>query len=81
MSAEPPIPEPPSNAGAGIRYLRLPEVLARIGVGSMTIRRWEAKGQFPQRHKLGPKLVGWVEADVNAWCATRGPSYNGGPTL
>lgn len=53
------------------RYLRQPEVLARIGVSWITILRWEKKGLFPKRRKLGPRTVAWVEAEIDEWCANR----------
>ena len=53
------------------RFLRQPEVLERVGVTWITILRWEKQGLFPQRCKLGPRLVGWVEAEVEEWCTQR----------
>ena len=56
---------PFSNA----RYLRQPEVLARVGVSWMTILRWERKGIFPARRRLGPNTVAWLESEIAEWCA------------
>ena len=53
------------------RFLRLPEVLARIGVSWMTILRWEKRGLFPKRHRIGPNTVAWLESDIDNWCAQR----------
>ncbi|MVZ97933.1 AlpA family phage regulatory protein [Sphingorhabdus sp. IMCC26285] len=53
------------------RFLRLPEVLARVGVSYNTISRWEEQGIFPKRRHLGPNSVGWLEHEVNEWCASR----------
>lgn len=53
------------------RYLRQPEVLARVGVSWITILRWEKKGDFPQRRRLGPNSVAWIEAEIEEWCANR----------
>ena len=53
------------------RMLRQPEVLARIGVSWMTLRRWEDAGLFPRRIKLGPNSVAWRECDIDEWCASR----------
>ncbi len=33
------------------------------------MRRREAKGTFPQRVQMGPKMVGWYETDVGEWVA------------
>ena len=53
------------------RYLRQPEVLARIGVSWITILRWERQGTFPKRRRLGLNSVGWIEAEIDQWCAER----------
>lgn len=54
-----------------IRFLRGPEVLARVGVSAITLLRWEQEGLFPQRRKIGKHAVAWVEAEVDEWCANR----------
>ena len=54
-----------------MRYLRLREVLALIGVSSVTIWRWEREGWFPKRRKIGKHAVAWVEAEVDEWCEKR----------
>ena len=53
------------------RFLRLPEILARVGVSSVTIWRWEKAGLFPKRHKIGPRMVGWDEAEFDEWFAKK----------
>jgi len=53
------------------KYLRQPEVLARVGVSWMTLRRWEDKGTFPKRCKLGDRTVAWVESEIDDWCSRR----------
>ena len=57
-----------------MRYLRHNEVLARVGVAAVTLWRWEKMGHFPKRRKLGPRLVGWDEGEIDNWHATRGSS-------
>ena len=52
-------------------YLRQPEVVARVGVSWATIRRWEDKGLFPRRRRLGPNTVAWKESEIEEWCANR----------
>lgn len=54
-----------------MRYLRQPEVLARVGVSWITIYRWEKLGNFPRRRRLGQRTVAWVEAEIDEWCAQR----------
>ena len=47
--------------------LRLPTVKIRTGLSRSTIYLRVAGGQFPKPIKLGPRAVGWVEADVDEW--------------
>lgn len=60
-----------SSAGSSDRFLRQPEVLQRIGVSWVTILRWEKQGLFPRRRKIGPRLVAWLETEVDQWVANR----------
>lgn len=54
------------------RLLRFPEVQIRTGLSESTMRRREAKGTFPPRIQMGPKMVGWYETDIGAWIAAPG---------
>ena len=51
--------------------LRLPAVLALVGVGKTTLYRWANKGMFPQPRALTPtrSTVAWSAAEVHAWIA------------
>ena len=55
------------------RLLRLPEVIARCGLGKTAIyARIRAKPRtFPAPVPLGGGCVAWVEAEVEAWIAAR----------
>lgn len=53
------------------RILRLPQVQVRVGLSVMTIWRRQKDGTFPHRVRLGPNSVGWVEEEIEAWCAQR----------
>lgn len=57
---EPAIASPP-------RLLRLPEVMARVGLRRSAIYQRMSEGRFPKCRTLGPKCSVWVEAEVNAW--------------
>ena len=50
-----------------MRILRKHEVIHRVGLSGMSIWRREKAGRFPQRVKLGPNSVGWVEAEIDAY--------------
>ena len=54
-----------------VRYLRLPEVLARIGVSWITVLRWQKEGRFPMRRRLGPNTIAWREDEIDRWCESR----------
>jgi prophage regulatory protein len=52
------------------KFLRYPELRDRgIGYSPSSLYRLEAKGLFPRRRKLGPRLVGWVESEIEAHTA------------
>lgn len=53
------------------RILRRPEVEACTGLSRSTIYAWMARGEFPQPVALGARLVGWREADIEAWLTAR----------
>lgn len=59
------------NAPPPSRFLRKPEVLARVGVAWITILRWEKQGLFPKRRKIGQRVVAWVESEIDDWCANK----------
>jgi len=56
-----------------IRFLRLSQVVERVGLSPMTLWRRERKTPptFPRRVPLGPNSVGWKEDEIEAWCAER----------
>ena len=60
-----------STAAPGL--LRLPAVLALVGVGKTTLYRWASKGLFPQPRALTPtrSTVAWSAAEVHAWIASK----------
>jgi len=53
------------------RILRLPEVLARVGLKRSTIYQFVADGKFPKPVRLGARSVGWSEQSVEAWIKSR----------
>jgi prophage regulatory protein len=54
-----------------IRFLRLPEVIARVGLRRASIYLHIADGTFPKQISLGPRAVGWLEHEIDAWIAAR----------
>lgn len=53
------------------RILRLPAVIERVGLSRSAIYARMAKGQFPRPLRIGARAVGWLEADIDEWLATR----------
>jgi len=49
------------------KLLRLPEVKATTGLSKSTIYARIAEGTFPKQIPLGPRLVVWVESDIQNW--------------
>jgi prophage regulatory protein len=53
------------------RVLRLPEVLARVGLGRSYIYKLISQGDFPRPIKLGPRASGWLEFEIDCWLEQR----------
>lgn len=51
------------------KLLRLPEVKATTGLSKSTIYARISEGDFPKQISLGPRLVVWVESDIQNWIA------------
>ena len=47
--------------------MRLPQVKASTGLSKSSIYARIAEGTFPKQIPLGPRLVVWVEADIQNW--------------
>ncbi len=51
--------------------LRMRQVKARTGLSRSTIYLRIKAGEFPAQVSLGPRAVGWLEAEVERWIATQ----------
>jgi prophage regulatory protein len=49
------------------KLLRLPQVKSTTGLSKSTIYSRIADGTFPKQVPLGPRLVVWVESDIQNW--------------
>jgi prophage regulatory protein len=62
-----------AEAGAGQtaadRLIRLPEVMARVGLRRTAIYQRMREGRFPRSRSLGSRCTVWVEAEIDAWIA------------
>jgi prophage regulatory protein len=60
-----------SHAGTTApRLIRLPELLARVGLKRSSIYLRMAQGRFPKSRSLGPRCAVWMESEVDDWIAT-----------
>ncbi len=62
---------PEQQMGPPTRFLRMSEVQARTGLSRSTIRRWVKRGLFPRPIRLGERVVGWIEAEIDQWIRER----------
>lgn len=53
------------------RVLRLPSVTGITGMARSTLYKAVKDGSFPAAISLGPRCVGWLESDVQAWLTRR----------
>jgi prophage regulatory protein len=51
------------------KLLRLPQVKQTTGLSKSTIYARIAEGTCPKQIPLGPRLVVWVESDIQNWIA------------
>lgn len=57
------------------RVLRLPSVIALVGLSRSSIYDMMDKGEFPRPVRIGKRAVAWPESTVAEWLASR-PSTN-----
>ena len=53
------------------RILRLPEVCRRVGYRRASIYKFVKANTFPQPVKIGPGAIGFLEAEIDAWIASK----------
>ena len=51
------------------KLLRLPQVKATTGLSKSSIYARISEGAFPKQIPLGPRIVVWVESDIQDWIA------------
>jgi prophage regulatory protein len=61
-----------------IKILRRKEVTARTGMARSTIYDHMRRGDFPSPIKLGAKIVGWLDSEVEAWLCQQVLKSRGG---
>jgi len=50
-----------------MKILRLRQVITLTGFSRSTLYRYIQNQQFPPQVRLGPRIVGWPEDEVNDW--------------
>ncbi len=60
-----------TNKQERLNILRLPAVIARVGLSKPSIYRLMKKHSFPQSVKLGERAIGWVESSIDDWIKAR----------
>lgn len=53
------------------RFLRLPIVIERTGLGRDSIYRMAKRGTFPKQHRISDRASAWLESEVSAWIEAR----------
>lgn len=59
--------DPAAQPPRGARLIRLPEVIARVGLKRSAIYQRMSEGRFPRSRSLGSKCAVWVETEIDAW--------------
>ena len=52
-------------------FLRLPQVLARVGLKATRVYQLIGDHDFPQPIRLGERSVAWLESEVEQWIQAR----------
>ncbi len=56
---------------AGQRVLTTAQLRERVPFSRMHFWRLARDGKFPRPIKLGPRRLGWIEAEIEKWVADR----------
>jgi predicted DNA-binding transcriptional regulator AlpA len=59
------------STGCTMKILRTNEVAEMLGISRVTLWRWARGGHLPPKRRIGPNVVGWVEAEILAWLESR----------
>jgi prophage regulatory protein len=59
------------------KFLRLPQVKATTGLSKSSIYARISEGTFPKQIPLGPRLVVWVESDIQNWISEQVSAVRG----
>ena len=51
--------------------IRLPQTIEKTGLSRSTIYALISRGEFPQKIKLSPRTMGFLESEIDAWIIDR----------
>ena len=54
-----------------MKILRLPALLARVGISPATVYRMISSGEFPRSVRIGVRATGWRSDEIDEWLASR----------
>lgn len=54
-----------------LSIIRRPQVETQTGLSRSSIYSLMASGDFPKCVHIGPRAVGWIAAEIDAWLAAR----------
>jgi prophage regulatory protein len=60
-----------AKATPALKIMRLPEVIARVGLKRASIYRHIGEGRFPKPIPLAARAVGWFEHEIDTWLLDR----------
>lgn len=73
-----PLRSPPANSvtiarehAHGLRYIRLREVCARVGLRRSAVYKLISVGRFPKQVKLSERTAAWIESEVETFMDAR----------
>jgi prophage regulatory protein len=53
------------------RFLRLPEVVRRVGISRSSVWLWVRQGRFPEPIRVGPRVTCWRQTEIDRWIEAR----------
>jgi prophage regulatory protein len=60
------------------RFLRLPEVITRVGLSRSQVYRLMERGAFPKSIKLSSATAAWTASSINIWITERIQAHESG---
>lgn len=52
-------------------FLDLPGVCQATTLGATSVKKMVREGSFPKPREIGPRRVGWLMSEVEAWAESR----------